>query len=199
MGKSKKVLKAPHKITATVGSSQGDVEFVDGVATEFTQAQADHYLNNFNGYELIDAEPEEDENKTSLAKLSANIDLANIAAELDEGNDEPVEDEPESAVEKTSLEAIADKIPDSVLDEETDKDSEKGDEEVDEPATEEEDADGEDDWVLVDEPFPDIVPSEKDHINEIRTFIKDYAVDKDGARKKADMLKAIRRDSRFKE
>ena len=199
MGKSKKVLKAPHKITAPVGSSQGTVEFVDGVATEFTQAQADHYLKNFNGYELIDVEDD--------PPVKEKTDLAKLVAGLGEGNDEP-DEEKEESVEDIESEEVVD-------------DSKKGDEvSVDKAATDKvdepiEDESGDDKPEDEDEPdeendektdiedemqvFPEIVPSEKDHVNEIRTFITEYSVVKDGARRKADMLKAIRRDSRFKE
>jgi hypothetical protein len=47
-----KILKAPKPLTVTLETSQGTIEFENGIAVEFTEAQAQHMTTKFKGYSL---------------------------------------------------------------------------------------------------------------------------------------------------
>ncbi len=48
-----RVLKASNKLTQIINSSAGAVSFEEGIATEFTDAQAKHFTEKLRGYEVV--------------------------------------------------------------------------------------------------------------------------------------------------
>ena len=62
-----KVLKAPNENTVIRNTSVGEVSFVEGVATEFTDEQAEFFCEEIPGYTLVDIPTEEEAAKAALA------------------------------------------------------------------------------------------------------------------------------------
>ena len=72
-----KVLKAPTDITVLRNTSVGQVSFVEGIATEFTDEQAAHFQDKIGGYKVI----ETDDLKVPKADKTKKDDEAKKAAE----------------------------------------------------------------------------------------------------------------------
>lgn len=204
------VLVAPNKSTVDRISSAGTVSFVEGIATEFTKEQAQHFCQNLPGYSLMEIETPEEAEAERVAQQTRDEAAAKSAAEvvkemveettIDDDQNDDQDGPPESEEAPEDEEAETTKTEDSDTTTETSQDA--SDDAQAAPA-DVSPVEGTGDQVkaetaeeVANNAEPIVLPIMKNNIPTIHKFCDEYGIDKNGT--KREMLERIYADPRFK-